>query len=162
MALAAGQLRAPTLRDSLFSVGYLLSDASVFSIDVLTEASGLAVAMEPSSSYALDGYIAYDTAAAAQLKLSFDIPPGASGDWGAHGTVSSSSNIGVVNGYRTGFGLSHYIGLGGASGGSACVVRGFVQTVPGGAMRLLFCQYTATASATAIRAGSWLRLSKLS
>jgi len=165
MALTAGQLRAPVLRDALFTTGYLNSDAAVYGNEVLTEASGLAVGLEPSSKYAIDGYIAFDTAAAPGIRIGLDAPTGATGHWGLLGVtdISLVGNIGTATAYRApGYGLAYPIFLTGpTSGGSACLVHGYVTTVPGGALKLLFAQFASTATRTAITAGSWLRLSKI-
>lgn len=158
MALGPGQLRAPDLRDALFAVGYLASDAVLSSSVAPIEAPGLAAPLEPRSFYAIDGYVAVNSTVF--TKLSLDVPAGADGHWGLLG-ADDVTNIGTAVSAYTGFGFTHAVSISGAATPSACVIRGYVTTVPGGALRLLFAQYASDPSQTAVKAGSWLRLSKL-
>jgi hypothetical protein len=159
--LAVGPLRAPVLRDALFATGFLTSDAVLSSSVAPIEAPGLAVPLEPHSFYAFDGYLA--VTASNFTKLAVDVPPGAQGHWGLLGVdqTGGTTNIGQANGAHTGFGITHFIAISGAAGPTAATVRGYIATVPGGALRLLFAQFTSDPSQTSIRAGSWFRVSKL-
>jgi chitosanase len=159
--LAVGPLRAPVLRDALFATGFLTSDAVLSSSVAPIEAPGLAVPLEPRSFYAIDGYLA--VTAANFTKLALDVPPGAQGHWGLRGVdmLPGTAAVGDLNGAYTGFGITHFIAISGAAGPTAVLVRGYVATVPGGALRLLFAQFASDPSQTSIRAGSWLRTSKL-
>jgi chitosanase len=156
--LAVGPLRAPVLRDSLFATGFLTSDAVLSSSVAPIEAPGLAVPLEPHSFYAIDGYMAVNATTA--TKFGLDVPPGATGSWGMLG-VYDTANIGVMFAARIRFGFEHYTSLSGAVTGSAGVIHGYVATVPGGALRVLFSQLNSDPSQTAIKTGSWLRVSKL-
>lgn len=145
----------------------LAGDITTSSNDVLTDVPGLAFLVEPDSRYHLDGYIIYSSATAADFQLSLSGPANASpSSWGmfglATGTSATSGDIDVQRSASVTPG-SNFNAIGGAGVGTLlmCMPHGVLRTRDlGGALQLQFRQNVSTASATTIKAGSWLRLTR--
>lgn len=160
------KLRAPQLRDAIPLVRVLRADRTISSLDVAIQAAGLEVTMDAFAVYAIEGYIAYSTGATPDLALQLTAPASASGTWGANclglsasGSIDNAnlSRITVFNG-----GTFGEYGLGGdLSTGLAAMIGGVIETVSAGQLGVSFCQVTSTASQTTIKAGSFLRLTKI-
>jgi hypothetical protein len=170
MTFAAGsKLRAAELNDVSPLLGILASSASVTSSTTLVQ-SALAVTIEASSEYALDGYIAYDAGATGDFKMALTVPTGATGHWGLHAVATGSSANGGTDGDMTAlrldaFGTSNVLTAAGStsfSGRMVALIRGYISTSTSvGAVTVHFAQNTSNATATTLASGSWLRLWKI-
>lgn len=166
MTFTAGQkIRAGYLRDFAAVVAYAVSDSTKTASTALSDAADLAVALDASSYYAIDGYLAYDCAETPDLAVSLYGPSDATGHWGLFAlTASSTGGIGSAEGYR----LTNYSSgtTGGAAGSSTtsmlCQPHGYIATTAAGILRVQFSQVVSTGgSDTTIKAGSWLRATKM-
>lgn len=161
-SVSVGQLvRAAELRSYFPTVSVLQSDAAISSSDVLTEAPGLTVLVEPNTRYALEGYLAFNSDTTAHIRVGLAAPPGATGHWGLHAMYYVPAD--TFNAYATqAYGIDNFITASGGSAGQACAPFGVLQTSgAGGMLRTRLAQAVATATPTALKAGSWLRLTRL-
>jgi hypothetical protein len=140
----------------------LAGDITTSANDVLTDIPGLAFLVRPHARYYMDGYIAYTTSTTADLKVGAVGPEDSdSSIWGRFGVaIGASGSSGDLDAFRSAdldsFGS---IGGGGVSTAMFCMPHGTIITKDlGGTVQLRFCQVTSDASATTIKAGSWLRL----
>lgn len=167
MTFAAGQkLSASELNDLLFLFGVATVDTTKTSSTALGDATGLSVALEASSTYIIDGYLAYTAGATGDLKVALSAPSGATGSWGLYGLVTSSTaSVGDISAVRVdAFGDANTATAGGSdsfSGALLCVPRGYITTTDAGTLQLRFAQNTSSGTSTVIEAGSWLRLLKV-
>jgi hypothetical protein len=148
----------------------LAGDITTQSNDVLTDVPGMVFSLRPGARYLLDGYIAYTSATAADLTLSMTGPNGIfnGADFAFIGVATGGTSSGDMSGLRHedlhGVSGSHFSNFAGAgtTTGMFCSPYGHFRArdlpVP---IQLQFCQATSTASATTIKAGSWLRLTQM-
>lgn len=158
------RVRAADLRDALPVYGVLNSDAAVSLADFLIDSAGLYVPMETNAQYALDGYIGFQSNATARLRAGFTAPPGCTGTWGLAGPSGNNTtfNSYAAISYDSGVSAENYAFGPGSSTLMALQPHGYIETDgAAGVLRLRFGQTTADASTTTIKAGSWLRLTRL-
>lgn len=169
MAFTAGQkLRASELNNALNLVGYVPTDITATSNTTLADMTGFAVALEASTTYLVDGYLAYVAGNTGDIKLAFTVPTGTTGHWGVAGLdVTSLTSAGLLTAVRRdAFGDANTLALGGTNSGAlpalACLVRAYV--VIGGTAGTLqgrFAQNVSNATSSVAKAGSWLRAVKV-
>lgn len=161
------KLRAPQLRDAIPLVRVLRADRTIASLDVPIQVAGLEVTMDALTRYSIEGYIAYSTGATPDLDFQLTAPGSATGHWAANCLgLSSSGSIDNMNFSRVevfnGGSFAEY-GFGGdGSTGLAAMISGVITTISAGQLGVRFAQITSTASQTTIKAGSFLRLTKIS
>lgn len=162
MTFTAGQqLRAPQLRSLFPQLTTLPSDAAITSSTVLTDTAGLSLSLEPRSRYIFDGYVAFDSSATAEITFGFRAPPGATGHWAVLGSDVSAPGLDVY--VATTFSDASYAFSEGAATGQVLFPHGYIVTSgASGALQFRFAQGTSDASATSLRKGSWLRLTRIS
>jgi hypothetical protein len=79
----AGQrVTAADLAGALPLLGWVKTDVSKISSTTLADATGLAVTLAASATYAIDAYLAYVAVEAADIKISLSAPEGSTGHWG--------------------------------------------------------------------------------
>lgn len=167
MTFRAGQkVLASDLNERVPLFGRVTTGQTVTSSTTLVVCAGLQVAVEADSIYLLDGFIAYNTPAAADLKLALSAPSGATGHWGAFALASTSAGgIGSMELIRkTSFGTGTTTVAGGSDGGIElmCAPRAYIATSTNtGSVEFYFAQNSSNATATNIIAGSWVRLHKV-
>lgn len=129
--------------------------------DVLTDVPGLTIPVRPSTRYILDGYLAYSSGSTPDIKVALQCPAGASGRYGMFGVAQNGAASGNQDGFYT-VAYGDAIGMAGSGGAMFCQPHGQLRTgdLPG-VLQVQFAQVTATASATVLAAGSWLRLTRL-
>lgn len=142
---------------------YLSGDVSTNFSAVLADVPGLTLPVRANTRYTLDGYIAYTSSSAADIKFTFQVPGTATGRFGMFPVAqTATSSTGNLEGFFTlTFGDAQ--GVAGSTSPMLCQPHGQLRTgdVPG-VMQMQFAQVTATASTTTVAAGSWLRLVRLS
>lgn len=160
---------ARSLRRQFPQVDYA-PELSAFQTDGWSDVAGLSVQVESQSRYALEGYIAYDSSTAADIQFAIMAPRGASGSWGfmplwitagggGTGDVFAARTLGINN---AGDADAFREVAAGTGGSTMCSVQGYMVTGPqDGVLQLRFAQNVITASATQVRAGSWLRVTRL-
>jgi hypothetical protein len=159
------RLRAPVLRAAFSVQTHVFADLSTRA-DTYTPVAGLALPVEADAFYAIDGYIAYNTSTSADIKFTVEVPYGAGGHFGLYCLNQLAGNPGNFEAFRgdlPGPTLDFVQqGASGGTGGLCCLPHGFVATGPvSGAWQFRFAQIATTASATTVKAGSWIRLMRL-
>lgn len=165
---AQSKARAPLLRDALYQVGRNVSDQTVSATLAYVDIAGLSVLVRPNASYQMDGYIAYDTNEVARCNFAVTGPPDMVSSWGSGQlTPDATGGIGSALAFRRDFMSDTSTG---GYGGTGATTPGPVSAIPhgvivtrafGGAIQFRFAQQVSDASATTIRAGSWIRLIRI-
>lgn len=156
-------LRGKAIRRALPSFARLPSDISCYFLDTSIDVPGLAIYVAPNRNYMLDGYLSYRSISTADIKVSLAAPPGSEGNWGFMPVDVGGASTGDVNPGRVD-GVTGDLAQGGAGGSVETTgqLHGWVRTAAvSGALQVRFGQVTAIADTTAIRAGSWLRLTEI-
>lgn len=170
VAIAAGRkIRASELNDAIPLFARSTADLTKTSSAALADVTGLAIAMTASTVYALDGYIAYDSGPTGDLKLALAAPTGTTGHWALHGIATTATgSIGDLDVRRVnGFGDSNTRTLGGYDadpglGTLMGTLRGYVVVAStAGNLQVRFAQNTSNATSSVLKAGSWIRLTKI-
>lgn len=158
-SVSVGQrVRAPELRGNFPTTSLLLSDITFTNVTTYADVPGLTVLVEPNSRYAMEGYFAYESPAAAAIVTAFAGPPGCSGHWATLGRYT-----GGINARRGTWVLDEGLALDGDDSNDLYgEVLGYLATAgAAGMVRVRAAQAFADIGTTTIRAGSWLRLIKL-
>lgn len=166
--LAGQELRASDLAAAVISTAYNAASTTRTSTTAFADATGLAIALEANTVYAWDCYLSYNAAEAADIRVAWAAPVGATGHWGAYGgAISGTAGIGDLSALRVnGYGDGNPIELGGNNTPSApgpMVARpmGFIEVTTAGDLQCRFTQRVSNATGTVVNAGSWLRAWKL-
>jgi hypothetical protein len=171
-------LSGATLRSSCFPVvGVMPADQTLNDSVVSTPMAGFGLQLEGNTHYALDAYIAYSTSATADIAWviygSFaDGPFGTTtvpgvATWSFNTVTQASSNPGSMQAafvvrLQADYSTGSIGGAGSATPEMAAKPRGWVFTGPSpGLFQLFFRQDTQNASNTTVKAGSWIRFTKL-
>lgn len=168
VALTAGaKVRASVINGALPLYGRVTTDTTVTSSTTLVVATGFAIALEASSTYVCDGYMAYSAGATGDLKVAWTVPTGATGHWCLYGLdTASTGSIGSIDARRqTAFGTGTTQAIGGSdsfSGALACLPRLYIVTdTTAGDLGLQFAQNTSSGTSTIMRVGTWIRAVKV-
>lgn len=149
---------AREFRDYFGSMALCESAISTTVNTIASDVPGMTVYLEPWQTYLIDGYIAYESNATADLSISFTTPEGSVlflAGFGSDATPSGNLNA-IWSNQSTGL----LVG-GGASPAGVCRPRGSVFNVGNaGVLQLQFAQNTSNASTTTVKSGSWLRASR--
>lgn len=167
----AGQkLRASQLASGVSTIAaFSSSDTTVASSTTLVNATGVAIAVEANATYLWDAYIAYNANEAADLKYGWSVPSGSTGHWSEMGIDTSEDVTSFGRGRAT---MARFDGYGDSFTGSssgrdtllqmACLPRGILYTAgAAGTLQLRFAQLASNATATVIKAGTWIRAVRL-
>jgi hypothetical protein len=172
MAFLAGQkVRASDLaaESSAVTMGYATADTTVVSSTTQVNATGVAVAVEANATYAWDAYLAYNANEAADIKFAWTVPAGATGHWSVLG-IDHTQNIDTGRGQVSAFRTTNYgdsqaaaaSGLDTEDGTMVAFARGYLVTAgTAGTFQLRFAQNSSNATASVVKAGSWVRLVRL-
>lgn len=139
------------------------SDQSVTSSTTPVADSELMLTVDANSRYWVEGFLIADGAAGGDLQLGWTGPAGAAMDWVSDGlTTAATTGVDAIS--RSAQGLTNLPSIGtiGAGSNVAVPLRGVLTTAgAGGTLRLRWAQGTSNATATRVRAGSLLRVTKL-
>lgn len=158
--LAGQTLTAALLTASQPDIVVKASTESVTSSTTFQNDDELLLSVEANATYAVELFLVHSSATAGDIKIQFTGPSGATFTWGAHGaevgTTSSGAVTEVVMSSRT---ISEVVQLGGgASTGTIAFVRGtLITSATAGTLTLQWAQVTSSASASQVRAGSFLK-----
>ncbi|MES2209433.1 MAG: hypothetical protein V4515_04520 [Chloroflexota bacterium] len=168
MAIQGGQrILASELNLALPILARATADVTRTSSTTLTDATGLAIALEADALYALEGYLAYNAGETGDLKVAFTVPAGATGHWGLYPIATASTgSIGDLDARRqAAFGAATTQAAGGSAAFSSelmCPVFGYIDTAAtAGTLQLQFAQNTSSGTGTTLKAGSWLMAFRL-
>jgi hypothetical protein len=159
--IAGDRAVARELRKLQPSYAFLAGNVAIEFNDVLTDVPGLTIPVRPNTRYILDGYLAYSSGSTPDIKVSLHGPTGATGRYGMFGVAQTGAASGNQDGFLT-VNIGDAIGMAGSGGAMFCQPHGQLRTsdLPG-VFQMKFAQVTATASATVLAAGTWLRLTRL-
>lgn len=134
---------------------------SVASSTTLQNDDELVLAVAANSKYALEGYFLYDGSTAADLKVAFTVPTGATINWSpfapTSGVGTTDYNVTVI----TTSGGTRGVACNGATVMSM-QPKGYISVgATAGNLQLQFAQVASNATATRILAGSWMMLTRL-
>jgi hypothetical protein len=132
------------------------SDTTKTSSTALGDATGMTLELEASSTYVMDGYLAYTAGATGDLKVAWTVPTGTTGHWCLYGLYARRI---------TAFGDANTQSIGGSdslSGSLAALPRLYVVTsTTAGDITMRFAQNTSSGTSTIIRIGTWVRAVKV-
>lgn len=141
------------------TVDQVKNNSSTFS-----NVTGLSFAAEASSRYLVECFLFFNSAAARDIKLQWTVPAGTTGWWGANGVQSGNGDcVGEDNRQSLSISAPGVHAFAGDNGvdtwcsPSATVLTG----VTAGTLQLQFAQLSAGGSDTILRAGSAIRVTKL-
>ncbi len=169
--LAGQKLRARDLNNIYPTIVRATVDTVRTNTTALANITGLGAALEANTVYLLDGFLAYDAdTGGIGIRCAFTVPSGTTGSWmfiglASGGPVGSDGSgtptFARANALTTVLTGGGYNNGGGASPAGANI-RGVV-TVAGtaGTVQMQAGQNTANASSTTVKAGSWLRFTKV-
>jgi Pectate lyase superfamily protein/Right handed beta helix region len=139
------------------------ADQSVTASTTLVAVNDLVASVQPNTRYDVTLNLIYDAAAAADLKIGWTGPAGATMDWtpAAPGTGATAAPFPLDIGLRS---ITSTPALGAVGVGTKILAtaRGrLVVGATGGTLQLTFAQNTSDASNATVSAGSWLRLERI-
>lgn len=170
---AASIVRAAELRDAFGATAILQVDVSAAATTVAIDVPGLAVPVDPKSRYLIEGYLAFQagpgTTDNPELSMGLTSPSDCEGDWCVWSLVDNTGNVNgnIANFRRTAFNegtaAATIAGVGTGSGTiEAAPFAGRLRCFEnGGVVQVRFAQLFSDASATTVKAGSWLRAQKI-
>lgn len=167
MSFVAGQkVRASDLNAGQPLFGRVTSDVTVISSTTLVDVTGLVVAMEASAFYTIEGFLGCSSALAADLKFAWTMPAGCSILWTIGGIDTPAASPGYSGDWlaflNESEGASDTLGLsGGTSPTSARPMGSILVGATAGNLQMTFAQVVSTASNTTVKAGSWLKLTRV-
>lgn len=162
--LAGQKLRASELNQHVLMFGRATADLTSTSDTTLSDVTGMAVAVEASSTYVIDGWVGYtSTSATPDLKAAFTVPAAATGFWTLLGMDAADASPGDVNtAYATTLATALTAGTDATFTTQAAIIYGFITTsVTAGTIQFQAAQNTSSATAMTVKAGSWIRLQKV-
>ena len=129
------------------------TDETVNNSNVLQADDDIVIALEANSKYSLDHYFIVESTASADFQYNYTVPSGATGErlggvWDAD-TITALLNITTAD----------FVATGGA--GVGIVGRGRITTTDAGNLVLNWAQWVAEATDTKLKAGSWVKVTKL-
>lgn len=160
--LAGQKLRASWLNERLPTL-VTTSSVSVTSSTTLV-VTGLVVSLDADSTYIWDAYLAYSSPAAADLKVAFVGPAGATGSWalGALSSAAATGGVGDLDARREdGYLITDTLVAGGSDSGLslACAPHGTIFTAAAsGSLSCYIAQNTSNATSATLNSTSWLRV----
>ncbi len=130
---------------------------------VLQDDDHLAIAVEANAVYLMEAFLLYSTDPAADIKLQFTGPAGATLDWG-RGGIDSGATTTTTGASKTAIAIAAAVTLGGITSNTTqlfAMPRGTLVTAgTAGTFRLQWCQQAGVANNSTLYAQSWVRLQR--
>lgn len=136
------------------------ADEQVVSSIIVQADDHLSIPVTAGARYAVDACLIVSGDPAADLLLTLAAPPGSSGHW-TPGAVTLGVSDGTGSIRLTRYDLGQSIGVGITAAGLIVAPLGTVTAGADGAVSVQWAQVVASATATVLRAGSWLRLTRV-
>lgn len=142
--------------------GRVTSDVTKISSTTLGNITGLAVAVEANAVYAIEAFVEYNSGVTPDIKFGWTYPASATIKWAGWGVpTSGSSRVGSID---TGV-TTEAVALpftGDAGGNPSVRIVGTITTAgTAGTLQATFAQNTSDATNTVVKAGAWLKLTRL-
>jgi hypothetical protein len=163
--VAGQKVRASEINQHVLLVGRCSSDLVSTSDTTLSDVTGMSVAVEASSTYIIDGFVAYTSASATpDLKAAFSVPTGATGFWTLFGMDTADTSPGDINtAYAAALTTTLVAGTDATFTQQAAAIYGFIDvSTTAGTLQFQAAQNTSSATSMTVEAGSWIRLQKVS
>ena len=162
---AAGELnRASDIRDAAGLFVRKLGHESVISSTTLQDDDDLFLAVEANTAYFLQGALAVDGASAADIKIGWSFPTGATLEYGHMGPATTiTSDVGNTVDNRRII-QTDVLAIGCNGAGNAIYVPLWGQLIiagTAGTLRLRWAQFVSSATASRMLAGSFLHAQKM-
>lgn len=140
---------------------YKAADESRTSTVTLTDDLHLTIPVATSAVYAIEAFLLVEGDPAADIALTFAGPASSTGGWApVAATLSTSDGTGSLRLTKFSFGTSSTMGI--TAAGLVVLPHGALITAgTAGTLKLQWAQAVTSATPTVLRAGSWLRLSRL-
>lgn len=137
------------------------ADESVTSSIALQDDDHLVLTVVAGARYAIEAYLDVEADPAADITLGWSVPAGASLSWTETGiSAGNTGNIGSIKQSRLDAATSSGVGI--VAAGSVVRPAGSLLTVgSGGQVRLRWAQSVSSGTPTILKAGSWLRATRL-
>lgn len=135
-------------------------DEQVVSSVIVQADDHLSIPVTAGGRYAVDACLIVSGDPAADLLLTLAAPPGSSGHW-TPGAVTLGVSDGTGSIRLTRYDLGQSIGVGITAAGLVVAPLGTVTAGADGVVSVQWAQAVASATATVLRAGSWLRLTRV-
>ena len=136
------------------------ADESVTSSTVLQADDHLSLTVTAGATYAIDGCLIVSGDPAGDLALTVTAPPGSTGGWTPTATtLGTTDGTGSVRLTRFDFGAPSSMGV--TAAGLMVVPTGGLNAGTDGTVAVQWAQAVSSAAATTLRAGSWLRLTRI-
>lgn len=163
---AGAKVSAELLADALPLMAMVVNDTTVTNSTTFVEITGLVLPLAASSTYLIDGYVAYSAGATGDAKFGWACPDGWAGHWSLMGlTATSTGSVGSLVGVRITPIEASAVALGGSDafdGALAARLQMFVETdATAGNLQLRVGQLVSNGTPTIARQGSWLRAQKI-
>lgn len=137
------------------------ADESVTGSVVLQADDHLSITVTAGGTYAIDAMLVAIGDPAADLLLTLAAPPGSTGHW-TPGAITLGVSDGTGSIRLTRYDLGQSIGVGITAAGLIVAPLGTLTAGTDGTLSVQWSQAVSTATATTLRAGSWLRLTRTS
>ncbi|MFI7014158.1 hypothetical protein [Streptomyces sp. NPDC050164] len=159
-------IRAKLLASMLPDEVYKTSETTRASNTTLTDDPDLQFALEANATYFVEFHVRYACLSAAGFRVQFNVPSGASGNYGVQGLCSTVSDAAGCGDAR--FGVHNFSTIttfgdrDSASNQVLAVVEALITTgSTAGTVALAWAQETSNATATKVAAGSYGRLKRV-
>ncbi len=155
---AHGLSHRPGGTDALFAFARKAADESVVSSATLQDDDHLLVAVLANQTWKLDIVAFYDAVVAADIEFNLTFPAGAGGQWGIHGLgVAATADTGELVAKSAALGTSLVSGGAGAGVPVMATMWALVRVAgTGGNLRLQWAQRVSDATATILKADSYI------
>lgn len=146
---------------------YMSADVAVTNSTTLVEATGLTFDLAASAVYVFHGWLLYTALDGGDIKIQPGAPSGATGYWSLYGApvgqepVADNEWINYNDFFAADLGTSQSSTGGGTSNYMVMKMEGYITTTDAGECQVQVAQNTADATATTLRAGSWLRMARV-
>lgn len=154
----------PTGGTAIMTTNVTVTNSTSFS-----NATGLTFDLAANATYAFEAWLLYTAISTADLKVRPGPPSGGTGYWSLIGAVHDQTPVASTEWVNYGAWQVSDLGtsrnVAGDTAGTALMValmHGFVTTTTAGAQQVLVSQRAAQATGTIVRAGSWLRVTRVS
>lgn len=149
------------LRSTDVLLAYKTADEQVASSIVLQDDDHLALAVVAGGVYALDGYLDVEADPAADITVGWSAPAGATLSWTETGiSAGNANNIGSIKQSRLDLATSSGVGI--IAAGSAVRPAGVLRVGgTAGTLQLRWAQSVSSLTPTILKAGSWIRLTRI-
>jgi hypothetical protein len=142
---------------------YLAADATPLVSNTVLTASGLSLPVVANAMYELEGFLEYNGAGSSigDLKVDWTVPAAATLRW-APWAATPGGNANALDTLVKQNGTTYALGVFGTSAPVAANLRGRIITgANAGTATMLIAQQTSSATATTLKAGSWLRTRRI-